>query len=303
MVDDLKLQHTDQKKFHFNNEFFLEPQLYEYISLYQLGDLSCNGGYEIESHRQYCYEISYIVSGKGQYYTNGKAYSLKEGDIYLNLPGEIHTGIADTVDPYRFFYVGFNFCGGETDQNPFLHIQKMLDQVKNPVVCDKLDIRTHFINIMHEMINIKDYSSLMLNAYLHQIIILAYRNFFDVWEREYLPEKTVDHAKQVIYQIINYIDNNLYEIDKLELITERLGYSYSYLSHIFTRETGLTIQKYFNKKRFEKAIEWLRDDNLSITEIADRLQYQTIHSFSKAFKKYLSISPTQYQRLYKENRK
>ncbi len=303
MDEEIKLQHSEDKKFHFNNEYFLDPQLYDHISLYQIGDLSCNSGYTISSHKQYCYEISYIVSGKGYYYTNGVRHAVKEGDIYLNLPGETHDGVADIIDPFRFFYVGFNFNDGDVEQNPFAHIQKMFDKVTCPVVHDVLNIKAYFINFFQEIINAKSYSNVMIKAFLHQIIVTAYRNYFERWERDYSPEKTVDNTKQIIYQLVNFIDNHICEIDKLELVTEKLGYSYSYLSHIFSRETGLTIQKYFNRRRFEIAVEWLRADNVSITGIAARLQYQSIHSFSKAFKKYLGISPTQYQQMCKNKQK
>ena len=60
-----------RKKFHFDNVYFESPRLYEDILLYQIGDLSCESGYAIGEHEQYCYEISYIVSGKGLFYTNG----------------------------------------------------------------------------------------------------------------------------------------------------------------------------------------------------------------------------------------
>lgn len=303
MNGDDKLLPSDDKKFHFNNEFFLDPQLYENVSLYQIGDLSCNSGYKIGVHRQYCYEISYIVSGKGFYYTNDVKHPVKEGDIYLNLPGEVHDGVADSIDPFRFFYVGFNFSNNNVEDNPFIHAQRMFDQVTDPVVHDTLNIKAFFTNFFHEMINVKSYSNLMIKTYLQQIIVIAYRNYFEKWEKDYAPEKNIDNTKAIIYQIIHYIDNNICEIDKLDLMTEKLGYSYYYLSHIFTKETGLTIQKYFNRRRFEIAAEWLKADTMNITEIARRLQYQSIHSFSKAFKNNLGISPTQYQQIYRDNKK
>ena len=42
----------------------------------------------------------------------------------------------------------------------------------------------------------------------------------------------------------------------------------------------------------------LKNNDLSITEIAEMLQYQSINSFSKAFRKNIGISPSEYQVLY-----
>ncbi|NSW90547.1 MAG: AraC family transcriptional regulator [Firmicutes bacterium] len=295
-------ERTGGNTFHFDRTFYNEPQIYDFITLYQIGDLYCRGGYSIGEHKQYCYEISYIVSGKGYYSSNENKYPVKAGDIYLNMPGELHNGLADLVDPFRYFYVGFTFNNDNRDQSPFTHIQKMFYQVKCPVVQDKFDIKTPFLNIFHELINLKEYSSLMIKICLHQLILLTYRNFFEQWEKEYIPHKDASNYRNIVYEVVNYIDNNLFKIKELTQIANELGYSYSYLSHIFSRETGLSIQEYYNQKRFEKAGELLKNGNLSVTEIAEMLQYQSINSFSKAFRKNIGISPSEYQALYSKNK-
>lgn len=289
-----------RKKFHFDNIFVEDPQLFENIVLYQIGDLSCEGGYTIGEHNQFCYEISYVVSGEGVFFTDGKPYQVRKGDIYLSLPGEIHNGIADKINPFRYFYVGFNFEDCKHEQSAFNHIKKMFDQVNAPALSDKFNIRDPFVNIFREIINAKNFTSLMISTYLHQIVVLAYRNYFDNWEKEYKPQNNSEKSKQVVYDIINYIDVNLCKVEDLSEIAEELGYSYSYISRVFSHETGLNIQEYYNKRRFEKAVELLKRSDMSITQIAEDLQYKSIHSFSKAFRKNFGISPSEYQNLFKK---
>jgi len=287
------------KKFHFDNIYVENPRSYEHIILYQIGDLSCESGYEIGEHKQYCYEISYIVSGKGCFYTNGRPYSVKKGDIYLSLPGEYHNGVADKFDPFRFFYLGFIFESYQEKQNPLTHVQRMFDQVNNPLRQEKFNIEAQFLNIFSEIINAKNYMDFMIKTELYQIIVLTYRNFFQNWEKEYSYKKDEQKSKQIVYEIINYIDANISSISDLSEIASELGYSYSYLSRVFTVETGLSIRKYYQKRRFEKAVELLKKSDFTITKIAEELQYQSIHSFSKAFRKNFGISPTEYQELYR----
>ncbi len=286
-----------RKKFHFDNIYFENPRLYDDIILYQIGDLSCESGYEIGEHMQHCYEISYIASGEGCFHTNGRSYPVKKGDIYLNKPGECHNGIADKVDPFRYFYLGYVFMEQRDEYSPLLHIKKMFDQVKNPVKTDKFNIQAPFVNIFNEIINVSGFTDLMVKTYLHQIVVLAFRNFFENWEKEYTPQNNDRKSRKAVYEAVNYIDSHLYNISDLSKIAAELGYSYSYLSRIFSFETGLSIQDYYQKKRFEKAVELLKNSGLSITQIAEDLQYQSIHSFSKAFRKNFGISPTVYQQL------
>lgn len=300
MARDFHENDYGQIKFHFDNIFFENPQLFESIILYQIGDLGCEGGYEIGVHKQRCYEISYIVSGKGVYSSDNREYPVKKGDVYLNLPGEIHNGKADAIDPFRYFCIGFNFADVQNDQDSFSHIKKMFDQIKTPVRQDKYDIQSLFINIFRELINLNNYSNVMLSTYLHQIVILTYRCFFENWDKEYSQHN--DNSKQILYEIINRIDTNLCKIKDLSEIADMLGYSYSHLSRLFTNETGLSIQEYYNKKRFDKAVEWLKMSDMSITSIAENLQYQSIHSFSRAFRKNFGICPTEFQELCKKDK-
>ena len=74
-----------------------------------------------------------------------------------------------------------------------------------------------------------------------------------------------------------------------------LGYSYNYLSHLFRRKTGMTIQNYVSQKKIERSLELLRDSDMSVTKIATVLNYDCIQSFSKAFKRAMNMSPTEYR--------
>lgn len=292
--------------FHFDNVYFHEPRSYDAIQLYQVGDLSCDTGFTIGGHIQICYEISYITSGSGSYHSNGVRYPVQAGDIYLNLPGEHHDGTADNNDPFRYYYIGFGFDATKAEYSGnWLHVQRMFDQVQTPVVRDRFGIEPAFLGIFNELIHLKPYSDLLIETYIRQIILLTYRNFFDSWEKQYSPQSGLDGSGSIIYDIIHFIDMHLEKgADfKLKELEESLGYSYSHLSHLFSQKTGFTIKMYFNRKRFEKAAELLQDDNFSITHISEKLGYLSIHTFSKAFRKWYGISPTEYQALHLNRKK
>lgn len=288
---------TDNRMvFHFDHMYFHNPQRFEAIRLYQIGDLSCKGGYVVQEHEQICYELSYIVSGKGWFKIDDTSYPVKEGDIVLNVPGEMHACRADDEDPFRYFYVGFDFAGSEEGEPHAMDpIRKMFDQTHQPVASNRLGIDAPFVSIFKELVNLKSYSSFMIGTYLQQIIVLAYRCFHDSREKAYSPLLQGKGVTKPIYEVMNYIEANLYRITELSAMADELHYSYSYLSHQFSKEVGLTIQEYYNHKRFEKAVQLLRGGELNVTQIAAKLQYQSIHTFSKAFRHHFGISPTEYQ--------
>lgn len=287
----------ERKRFHFDNVYIDNPILYDSIILYQVGDLSCEAGYTIGEHKQFCYEITYIASGFGFHYINGKEYPVKEGDIFLNVPGEFHDGMASNADPFRYFYIGFDFEYAQ-GANAFDHIKKMFDQVRSPVIQDELGIKAPFLGIFNELINLKEYSDVMIKMHLHQVIIMAYRNYFANWDKRYYLQNQTDTANQIVYEIIHYIDVNLLQIVELSELENQLGYTYSHLSHIFSKKTGLTIKQYYNRKRFEKAIDWMKESDMTLSQVAEKLGYQSLNAFSKAFRKQYGISPTEYQTLH-----
>ncbi|MFD0712900.1 AraC family transcriptional regulator [Paenibacillus sp. GCM10027626] len=292
-------------KFHFDNIYYNNPISYDAILLYQVGDLGSSSGFSIGGHDQFCYEISYIASGSGYYCSNDKSYPVKAGDIYISLPGERHDGHADASDPFRYYYIGFGFDASRSEYSSFAQVQRMLDQVKIPITTDKFGIETAFRGIFNELINLREYSDALIKSYIYQLIFLTYRSFFDSWEKQYSRQYETDVNHGIIYEIIHHIDSNLENgtIIKLPQLGEALGYSYSHLSHLFSQKTGHTIKQYFNRRRFEKALEWLKGSTLSVTEISAKLGYQSIHTFSKAFRINYGFSPTDYQQMIGNHKK
>ena len=64
----------------------------------------------------------------------------------------------------------------------------------------------------------------------------------------------------------------------------------------FKEQTGCTIVQYKNRKRLEFACDMLQKTNLSITEIAMELQYESVSYFLRAFKKKFGVTPSEYRR-------
>lgn len=283
------------KKFHFDNRYWDTPQHYSLISAYQIGDLSCHKDFDVGDHQQLCYEITLIVSGRGRCYTNGCAYDVSQGDLFLSRPGELHNLIADSVDPFRYLYLAFWFNHEGETPNPCARIEQMLELAPNPVQRDTLGIEAPFMSLMKELYSVAEYSQQMAEHYIMQIIILTYRNYYAPWQQQYPAGSEAGSAKDTVYAVVSYLDNHLADIGNLSEMAASLNYSYSRLSHLFHEETGMTIQGYYSSKRMKTAALWMSQGGMSITEIAEKLNYQTVHSFSKAFKKELGVSPAHYK--------
>lgn len=100
---------------------------------------------------------------------------------------------------------------------------------------------------------------------------------------------------EVIKLIKDYVEKNYSSEISISMFSEKYFFSKEYLSKTFKREYGYGIYEYALKLRMERAKELLSDPSLQIKDISDRLGYSNSNYFSKAFKNYYNISPTEFR--------
>ncbi|MFD1956895.1 response regulator [Paenibacillus thailandensis] len=92
-----------------------------------------------------------------------------------------------------------------------------------------------------------------------------------------------------------YIDSHYYEDIKISMFTEKYYLSREYLMKLFKQQFGFGIHEYVQKVRMEKAKALLDDPALKIQEISEMLGFKDKNYFSKAFRNYFNLSPTEYR--------
>ncbi|MBB6670042.1 response regulator [Cohnella nanjingensis] len=105
-----------------------------------------------------------------------------------------------------------------------------------------------------------------------------------------------------VNEIKSYIDRFYFQDIKISLFTEKYFISRVHLMKLFKEEFGCGIYEYAQKVRMEKAKELLNDPMLQIQVISELVGYSNNHYFSKAFKNYYQISPTEYRARQSDNR-
>lgn len=86
-------------------------------------------------------------------------------------------------------------------------------------------------------------------------------------------------------------------------ITARLAYDYGYISDLFSKVEGITIERYFMLQRLEKVKELLTYDQLSLSEIVYETGFSSVHHLSAQFKKLAGLTPSQYKQRAEKERK
>lgn len=280
--------------FHFDNEFSKGKETYGGIDLYQIGEICCESGYEIAPHRQFCLELSYIVSGSGYFYIDDECIEVGAGDIIFNGEGHMHAIKTDESSMLRFIYMGFKFNREMSEELAAIHA--FLQTAPYQHSKDTQGIMIPFFRNIDEFYSQKPGSKIMIKNYIEEVIVLSYRAFTEQSNKvsRYIPQKSAHSVGHTVYSVIRYVEKHIFELKSIREIAEDLGYSYTYLSHTFKDKTGMTLQRYINHKKVEKALELLKYGNLSIKQAAERLNYETVQSFNKAFSRIMGVPPSRY---------
>jgi two-component system, response regulator YesN len=98
----------------------------------------------------------------------------------------------------------------------------------------------------------------------------------------------------IVKKAVDYIELNLEESLTLKEISATIHANPSHLSRKFKNDTKMNIIDYINHKRIEEAKLYLQRENISITEIAFMVGFNDLNYFSRVFKKFTSLTPSQY---------
>lgn len=105
----------------------------------------------------------------------------------------------------------------------------------------------------------------------------------------------MNKKESIVAECIKFIEGHFEENILVNDIARALGVSVSYLSRIFKAQTGQTIIFTLNQKRLEKAKVYLRDTDMKVYQIAEKLGFENTTYFSHFFKKYEGVSPKEYK--------
>lgn len=142
----------------------------------------------------------------------------------------------------------------------------------------------------------------MVRTYLEQLMISLIRNCTrtESQERErQRPNRNMlpkQNRTRIIDTIQAILTENIGNALSLDLLCQRMAFSRSYLERLFEEEMGCGIKQYFMQMKMERAKELISERHYNFTEISAMLGLNSIHYFSRTFKKFTGMTPTQYQR-------
>ena len=110
------------------------------------------------------------------------------------------------------------------------------------------------------------------------------------------PEKNHDRRIETIKTTLTYIQENYKEKIYIRDLADLIGMNEQYFCRFFKKVIGRSPMEYVNEYRIKKAIHYLKESDLTVTEICLECGYNNLGNFLREFRKYTSTTPLQYRR-------
>ncbi len=114
--------------------------------------------------------------------------------------------------------------------------------------------------------------------------------------------RIIEQIKTIIIELVHHQESDK-KYNLSDVLNHTLNHDYSYLSNLFSEVEGTTIEKYFIAQKIEKVKELLVYDELTLSEIAYRLNYSSVAYLSNQFKKVTGLTPSYFKKIKEDKRK
>lgn len=228
--------------------------------------------------------LSYSYSGDMYVETNGEELLCSSGDLLLYAPEEPQVYRYDCTKHLSNYWIHFTGYGA----SQFIEMLDIPTQV--PYHLGYIPEIKHFIQKIILEINGERPGSILYATSLFAVILSLINK---KKAENMLPDN--HEQNEHIYQTVDYIQHHLSAKISISHLASMSFLSANRYTNVFKSLLGTTPQEYIIRLRLQKALQLLKDTDWTITRIASTIGYHDSMYFSRLFKKYYQISPSEFR--------
>ena len=176
--------------------------------------------------------------------------------------------------------------------------------IKN-MVCDrcKMVVKNEIENLGYSLVKV-ELGEVELNQKITDIQKKDIKLNLEKFGFELIDDKKSRVIEKIKALLIDLIQNKNADLNQnlSSYIADNLNHDYSKLSNLFSEVEGISIEKYYINLKVEKAKELIMYDELSLSEIADLLNYSSVAHLSNQFKKITGFTLTHFKQIKEAKR-
>lgn len=259
----------------------IQQEVCYHCSMELYGMLSVDTGYEGKTHIHPFYELFFVRKGSFTLLFDQASCILREGELCVISPDTRHRCVSDGNSV--LLYVGVGLVS---------QWKKTMLPCYTPVSISPLPAAGLVLKLLEETDsdqNLSVSAPLLTGAVsvlIHELLTSA-----PLSQRDILSEK-----------IKGYIQEHLHESISLPELADAMYMNPKYLGSLFKQMNGISVKEYIQQQKMNRAIVLLKDEILSVSDIAQQLGFDTVQYFSTKFRSYFGISPRTFRRQIQNRR-
>ncbi|GCE22644.1 helix-turn-helix transcriptional regulator [Dictyobacter kobayashii] len=248
--------------------------------------------WHVRPHYHDHFEMCYVDEGQGCFAIDDCSYAVKQGDVFLTLPGEVHQGGAAGDAPFRLYYIGFQLEHLSTLELDYYQLG-----MQRVVPDGDRQIKALFDAIFFKELQQRQSHALeMVQSLFLSLLVSLLRIYEQGREMEIVQPVLLSPALKSVLQSLH---TDLGRYQSIDALAVQVNLSRSHLTREFKRAMGISLGQYARSISLQYARFYLRETSDSVSAIAERLHFTSIHTFSIFFKRHTGMSPQEYRKLFK----
>lgn len=246
------------------------------------------GDYPLHYHDHF--ELELVTEGSGYQVFNGENTPLKKKDMYFLRPLDYHK-----IHSNQITIAHIKIKATELSK----WIVKRLHSIKNPIVFHLDDEQFKMFLYLFKLIadEVGNESDAFLDA-KHNLIELLFIYFIR------LDKSMVVYEDSIVNKVIYYLQKNNRFTQKITLdeIAQDVGYSKYYISTVFHKEYGSTIQEFIINQRIEYAKKLILETDYPMSEVISECGFTSTSNFYSKFISNVGCSPLKFKKMNASNK-
>ncbi|HHV13153.1 MAG TPA: AraC family transcriptional regulator [Clostridiales bacterium] len=248
-------------------------------------------------HWHSCCEISYVESGSGSYFVNGRQYEMEAGDMIIFNHVEPHGWLVESEEMLMTVMVFSTELVSNLNYDYLKPFVERGSNFKNKIDREEL-LTSDIVHMVKEIYNEhqaqKQGHRLLILADMLRILTLLIRYY----QKDLEPGRTTETLTDKKYNMkrleeaFHYINSHYTEKITLKEVAESVFMSENYFSFYFKKITDTSFMDYVTGLRLKRVNELMKTTDMSMYEIAMESGFHNMANFYRIYKKHVGALPT-----------
>ncbi|MGG6310651.1 AraC family transcriptional regulator [Paenibacillus macerans] len=251
-------------------------------------------------------EIIYLALGKATFRIENREFAIREGDALVVHPGELHSGMNEHDAGICYYSIVFKLSwlsSLQADRVQELFLGPILQGTSRlpALISASGGTPPELLDYVRQFLIRYERRSPAYEMSLKGVLLLLIADIYQYGLVEKNNEPGNRHGREFnrqIKKVLTYMEEHSREKLELDQLAAVVSLSRSHFCKFFKTQTGMRPMEYLNFIRINKAAGLLRTGSYNVLEAALESGYQHVSYFSKWFRFYMNMTPSEYKACY-----